>query len=380
MKLRSLALSLHRYAGVMTGILLVIICLTGSLLIFEPELDRLLNPKLFYITPQTQQISKQKVVNIAQKAYPNLKPHRVSVPQKNNEIYAVRMVSPQVQYTDIYINPYNGKIVGSRPGKQNLYSFLIDIHVSLLAGDTGKIVVGIYGLSLLFLILTGIILWPGWRKVATGFQIRWKSPAILLNYDLHKVGGILSAVFLILITFSGVAMVFYTQFESAVYSIMGTPPSLPEPTSKVVAGVPSMNADRLLKKAEAALPGAKTFNFYPAKEAEDPFWAWMIFPQEKNEFNKHFYVYLDQYTGKVLQVDDPRKTTLATRILNAQYILHIGSYGGLLMRILYAFIGFVVVVLVITGLALWRRRLWLIARRVEAMRHSQKVSVRTDHF
>ncbi|HAA33660.1 MAG TPA: hypothetical protein DCE56_45430 [Cyanobacteria bacterium UBA8553] len=106
----------------------------------------------------------------------------------------------------------------------------------------------------------------------------------------------------------------------------------------------------------------------------------MILTQEKNEFNKHLYVYLDQYTGKVLQVDDPRKATLATRILDAQYILHIGSYGGLPMRILYTLIGFVVVVLVITGLALWRRRLWLIARRVEAMRHSQKVSVHTDDF
>ncbi|MFB2983435.1 PepSY-associated TM helix domain-containing protein [Microseira sp. BLCC-F43] len=380
MKLRYFSLFLHRYAGVMTGILLVIICLTGSVLVFSEEIERLLNPKLFYVTPQSQQISVQRVVDTAQKAYPELKPQRVLVPQKPNETYTVLMTSPQERFTDVFINPYNGKILGSRPWEQTLYGILLDLHVKLFAGDTGKTVVGIYGLSLLFLSITGIILWPGWRKVATGFQIRWKSPTILVHYDIHKVGGILSVVFLSLITFTGVAMIFSTQFESAVYSMVGTPPQLGEPTSKVVAGVPSMSVDGLLKKASLALPGTRTFKFYPTKNTQDPFVVWMIFPQEKNEFNKHLYVYLDQYTGKVLQIDDPRKATLATRILDAQYILHIGSYGGLPMRILYAFIGCVVVVLLITGLALWRRRLWLIARRVEAIRHRQKVSVQTDHF
>lgn len=80
MNLRKPALILHRYAGVIAGILLIIIGLTGSLLVFEEEIDHILHPQLLHVTPQQQQISSQKIVETAQKLYPNLKPHRITTP------------------------------------------------------------------------------------------------------------------------------------------------------------------------------------------------------------------------------------------------------------------------------------------------------------
>lgn len=46
MKLHKNALLLHRYAGIIAGFLLLITCLTGSLLVFETELEHFLHPQL----------------------------------------------------------------------------------------------------------------------------------------------------------------------------------------------------------------------------------------------------------------------------------------------------------------------------------------------
>ena len=350
MKLRKPALTLHRYLGVMAGILLVIIGLTGSLLVFSEELEHFLNPHLLQVAPQGERVSPQLVVDVAQKVYPDLLPHRITVPQTSEQVYTVMMASPQDEYTDIYVNPYNAEVLGSRPWKQTLGGFLIESHVHLFAGDLGMQVVGICGLLLLLISMTGLILWAGWRRFATGFKIRWKSPWQLVNYDLHKVGGILSVVLLSLVAFTGAAMIFWTQFEGAVYWLTRTPIPV-EPTSKA-STLPPMGIDEILQKADTALPSAKTFKFFPAKKPEDPFKVWKTLPQ-KNDLSNDGMVYLDQYTGEVLRLDNDLKAPLATRIMNALHSLHIGSYGGVGVQIIYVFIGIAPTVLFITGFIIW---------------------------
>ena len=74
MKLRQLAFTLHRYIGVMLGLLLVLIGLTGSLLIFGNEIDRFLNPQLLQVPPQGQRVSIESVLKTAQQTYLDQKP------------------------------------------------------------------------------------------------------------------------------------------------------------------------------------------------------------------------------------------------------------------------------------------------------------------
>jgi len=103
------------------------------------------------------------VVDVAHKVHPDLLPHRITVPQTPEQVYTVMMVSPQDEYTDVYVNPYGGS---SRfaPLKQTRW-LLIESHVHLFAGDLGMQVVGICGLLLLLISVTGLILWTGWRRL-----------------------------------------------------------------------------------------------------------------------------------------------------------------------------------------------------------------------
>jgi len=55
--MRKLLLRLHLWAGSMAAAILLILGLTGSLLVFEDQIDRALNPQLWYVHPQGRRLS-----------------------------------------------------------------------------------------------------------------------------------------------------------------------------------------------------------------------------------------------------------------------------------------------------------------------------------
>ncbi|AFZ23799.1 putative iron-regulated membrane protein [Cylindrospermum stagnale PCC 7417] len=365
LKLRKLALVLHRYAGIIAGILLVTISLTGSLLVFSGEIEHFFQPQLLTVVPQEQVISAQQISDVAKIAYPNFKTHRLIVPEYPNWVYEVMMQSPKAESINVYINQYTGEVTGSRPWKQSLGGFLIDLHVHLLSGDIGGQVVGVCGVILLLMGVTGLILWNGWHNLKQGLRLRWNAPGKLVNYDLHKLGGMVSVTLLSLLAFTGTAMVFWTPVEAAMHSLTQTPLPPPAPVSKVVAGVPPMGIDDLLQKAQATFPAAKFYKIFPAKEPEDAFSVWMHLSDE-NEFNKTPWLYFDQYTGELLQIKSFNKAPFASQFMEAMVVLHFGEYGGWVSKVVYFIIGLSPLGLLITGLIMWQQRRWAEARRKEA--------------
>jgi uncharacterized iron-regulated membrane protein len=361
MKLRKTALILHRFVGVLVGVLLVVIGLTGSALVFWHEIDESLNPQLMHVVPQGDRLSLDAILKPVQRAYPNLKPDSIDLPLKPEGTYKVWLKSKHDKWIVTHVNPYTGAILGQRQWGQTLMTFIYDIHITFLAGEVGGIVVGICGVLLLLLVVTGLILWPGWRQFAQGFKIRWKSPVQLINYDIHKVGGIFSALFLLLIAFTGTAMIFYTQFEGMVYWLAGASKP-PEPKSTLIANSSPIAVDAILQNANTALPGGKTTYISLPKEPDG---AFRVTKKLDRDISPHgrSRVYLDRYSGKVLRVENALEAPLTARILNALFPLHIGVYGGLALRILYIFIGLAPAVLFITGFVLWWSKTYAVRAR-----------------
>ncbi len=373
-KLRQPALILHRYAGIVAGILLAIIGLTGSSLVFSEELDHFLHPQLLQVVPQEKRLPLETVLDTVREARPDLKVHRVIVPRELDGVYTVMMEAASEEYTNVYVNPYSGTILGSRPFEQTLAGFLIELHVNLFAGSYGAKVVGISGLLMLLLCLTGIILWPGWKRIAPGFKVRWKAPSRLVNYDVHKVVGILSLIFLAILAFTGSAMTFYETLDPAVNWITRAPSPPDPPTSQLVAGATPMTIDEVLRNADAALPGAETTKIFPAKTPEAAVNVWKKLPQDAHPYGGS-YVYLDQYTGVVLRAENTFKAPLNTWIWNQIYLFHVGTFGGLVTRVLYMIAGLTPIALSVTGYVLWRHRQWDQARRRESVRQAQRVQL-----
>lgn len=355
-KLQNLIFGLHRYLGLGVGLILVIVGLTGSLLVFVPELDaQVVQQRFGYVTPQEQPIAPDKLVETVKIAYANHSDWKVNQVQmvSNLPYYTVRLKRPDETQWEVFVNPYTGKVMGDRQRETAFFSRILDLHYALLSGEIGTIIVGIAALLLFILSITGIMLWPGWRKLISGFKIKWNAHPKRLNYDLHKVAGIITAAFLAVIAFTGFCWNFYDQTTPIIYAATLTPKP-PEVTSTIVKGQASLSLSEALRQSDLALPEAITTFINLPIEPDTVFEFYKKVPGDSEDFNS--YVKVDQYSGKVLDLQDGRVAKLGDRILNSFTPLHYGTFGGISTRILYVFVGLAPTVLLVTGFVMWRYR------------------------
>ena len=175
-----------------------------------------------------------------------------------------------------------------------------------------------------------------------------------VNFDIHKLAGIITAAFLTVIAFTGFCWNFYEFTTPLIYAATFTPPPPETPVSKLIVGQTCVGLSQILKQADAALPGTKTTVIYLPASPNDVFMAYKKFLHDSSDYNNA--VYLDQDSGEVLQVEDGRSQRLGDRVLDSFTSLHFGTFGGLPTRILYVFVGLAPLILFITGFVMWRHR------------------------
>ena len=359
-KLRSIIFYLHGSIGFFVGLLLIVIGLTGSLLVFEQDFDKLMIARHYgLITPQQVNfVSPESVANIIGAKYAareDLHLFRIYVPDPPSSPYVAQLSSANDLRTEIFIHPYTGKIMGERVWDHTLIGIILNLHYSLMSGDTGTVIVGIAAFLMCLLCISGLILWPGWRKLIAGFKIKLDAHRQRANFDIHKVAGIVTVVFLFFTGFTGFCWNF-SFTEPIIYAVTFTKqPS--SPVSKPIQGKSPLGLTEQLKNAHAALPGAVTKSIYFPDKPVDALQIRMKLPPESVEYGNS-NVYLDSYTGEVLRVDNGLKLPLGLRVLNSFVLLHYGTFGGLPTRILYVFVGLAPLILFITGLMMYWYRYW----------------------
>ncbi|MEH1907456.1 MAG: PepSY-associated TM helix domain-containing protein [Nostoc sp.] len=357
-KVRDIVFYLHRSIGFCVGLLLIVVGLTGSLLVFEQDFDHfMISQQYGHITPQQVQLSPESVVNTIEAKYPargDFHLFRIYLPDNPSSPYVGQLSSTDVQRKEVFINPYTGKIIGERITDKTLIGLTLSLHYSLMAGETGTVIVGIAAFLMCILTITGLVLWPGWRKLIAGFKIKLDAHPKRVNFDIHKVAGIITVFFLFFTGFTGFCWNFYDLTEPIIYAVTFTSkPS--EPVSKPIPSKSTLGLTEQLKIADAALAGAVTKSIYFPSKPEDALQIRMKLPQENEEYGNS-NIYLDQYSGKVLRVDNALKMPLGDRVLNSFIPLHYGTFWGLPSRIFYVFVGLAPLILFVTGFVMWRDR------------------------
>ncbi|MEH2082239.1 MAG: PepSY-associated TM helix domain-containing protein [Nostoc sp.] len=357
-KLRDLVFTLHRYIGLAVGLIAIIVGLTGTLLVFHSEISSFdQQHRIGTITPQGEPLPIEVVLNTVKKTYadqPDAPVQRIYLPSKPNEPMNVILKTKQNEWTENYINPYTGAIIGNnlKPSFiQKSFEILYPLHYALLGGDLGYKFVGIIGLLMSFMSITGIILWPGWRRLISGIKIKWNAHPKRVNFDVHKVAGVITAVFLIFAFFTGFCWSFSEFVNPAIYALTFSKQQT-DPVSVPIAGKSPLRLTQQLKTAQAALPTGELRRIYFPTKPEEALNVAFKLPQETEDYGQSS-VYLDQYSGKVLRVNSSLKLSLGDRILNSFTPLHYGTFWGLPSRIFYLFVGLAPLVLSVTGFVMW---------------------------
>jgi uncharacterized iron-regulated membrane protein len=326
------------------AIFVVILGLTGSIMAFEDEIDHLTNPRLFKVEPAGMPMPLDDLGKKVQEAHPG----------KRVGGYGMG-VSPDLSYyvsvggSAVYVNQYTGEILGERTGPTWL-SQVHQLHLRLLAGAAGKTVVSWAGVLMLLLTISGLYLWWPVKRLsvnwAAGGRRRW--------FDLHNTIGVVALVFLCVLSVTGIVIGFDSVTSPMFYRMTS---SQPYPFAVPVAPKPGarlQTPDEAVAAARMAMPGAAPIAV-SAPNAKSAYRVAMRFPEDRTPGGRT-RVFVDPYTGAVVQAESSRTTAAGTRIINLNRAIHTGDVFGIPSKLLMSLASLAAAAQVATGLTMWWKR------------------------
>lgn len=361
MKYRKQFRTVHLWLTFLLGLFVASAGLSGGVLVFRKEIDRMLAPGLLRVEPGGAPAPLAEVMAAVERARPGDLVGMVSMPRAPDETYEVWTQSAARPRTAgihlVYVDPYSAEVLGTRRATRAPMLVLLYWHTQyLVGGAVGTTLTALGGVAVVALSVTGVVLWwPGRRKLRTALTIKRGAGWRRTLYDLHRAGGFYLLPLLLLISTSGLALVFHDQTWSLVNRLTGSPPEPEVPTVAVPAGASALPTDSLLRVADRVLPDAPTVRLLLPRRPGEPFIARKRFESELHPNGKTF-VMLDPYTGEVLALRSALEAPPGWRIADTLYPLHKGAVGGIWTRILHALAGLMLGVFFITGWILWWNR------------------------
>lgn len=351
---------LHSWLGLVTGIFLILLGLSGSVLVFRPELDKYFNRELLTISPSRTAASGKVLSDCyAQitRRYPNLDGIAWLNPDAGpGDAYNFRMYFNDTRLLTydlalISINPNTGTILREGPASQFTPSFLewlFQFHFSFQLGIPGAALTAFFGITMLLSLLTGAVVYRKmlWRVLT--FQVsvnrkNWRT----ISSDLHRIVGVWSLLFNLVIFFTGFWMnLFAFKPKTWQNELVATKPN-------TLMAAP---ADALYQNALAAMPDLTPTYVYLPTQPGRKFEVRGFSAGEWKLWGSGNSVRMDQQTGAVLSVTRFAGKSLGEKVEATFHPLHVGNFGGLAVKILYVLIGLTPGLLGITGFLLWWRR------------------------
>lgn len=363
-RLRGLIRRLHLWLGLTIGGLLALLGLTGSVLVFYPELDALLHPGIGVQEADTpvREPDWDRALATVRKTYPDKDgPWRFEVTGKTGAIPA-RYYDPAerpgyaFRPMMVWLAPDGGQVLRRDYWGEYAMTFIYDLHYRLLLGETGGAVLGWLGFVMLALLLSGLWAWWPRGSLAKAFRLKLHGHPQRRLRDWHKFTGLSGLIFLIILTMTGIMLELPDQSDAALGSIGLAVDAMPHVHATVPPSGQSVSAAAVIRAGRAALPGARIAWIETPPEKGGNFRLRMQVAGDPSRRFPHSYVWVDSANGQMVAVHDATKARSGSVINNWIHPLHEGSAGGLAGRLLVALSGLLPSILLVTGLLRWRAR------------------------
>lgn len=249
--------------------------------------------------------------------------------------------------TMVWFSADGTRIVRAEAWGGYLMSWIYQLHMTLLAGDTRGQVVGWSGVAMLLLLVSGVMAWwprGSWRKA---LAFKGDAAPIRRLHDLHKLFGLWSMALLFVLVTTGVllALPAVTQALFRPAAVLARK-SLGDGTGRITIV-------RAFKVAHRALPDGRIVFVNVPSAPDTPIRVRLQVPGDPHQRFPGSYVFVDQPSGRVLAVHDLPRAGTGAFLMSWIRTLHDGTVGGMATRILAVLLGFVPTLLFATGLLHW---------------------------
>ncbi|WP_394824366.1 PepSY-associated TM helix domain-containing protein [Pendulispora albinea] len=348
---------IHKWTSLICTAFMLLLCVTGLPLIFHEEIDRALGyvatPKEMPGEAQRANVDDMVAASLARKPG-----HAVQFLFEDaaEPVWYVRLgetaaaEEPSAVYS---FDARTGEYLNEYPLNQGLTNVLLRLHVDMFAGLKGTLFLGFMGLLLVASLVSGAVLYaPYMQKLHFGTVRRDRSPR-LKWLDLHNLLGIATLVWFLVVGATGVintlAIPVFGWWQTTELAEMTAPYRDKPPLESI--GSPQKAIDSALE----ALPGTKLgFIACPGNPFAGPH-HYVAFMKGTTPWTSKLAkpALIDARTSKVVET---RSLPWYVSALLVSQPLHFGDYGGLPLKILWAVLDTLSIVVLGSGLYLWLRR------------------------
>ncbi|UOR06425.1 PepSY domain-containing protein [Hymenobacter aerilatus] len=407
--LRKFILDIHLWLGVGSGLILFIVCLSGTLYTFRNEIVQAVEAQAYHVTPPAtgQPLPAATLVSRLEQAYPASKVVGLGIPADAERAWTFSLTTREAlarqlaeekaeqqaggkpggeghkrggkegrggkggkrgnqDSQTLLVNPYTAAVQGNtETGVSEFFRSVMGLHRWLLIeGGVGQLLVGSATLIFIVLQLTGLALWAPaklkqwskWKMWRPGFVIKTNASPKRLNHDLHNTLGFYALGLLTVMSLTGLCWSFewYRDGLSSVLGakVFGGRGEKPLPSAVPATTGQTLSADDYLALAnrQLAYPGDVRLNLPKGPEGS----------ASVQKTKTGFFALagtdrltLDQYSGAVLKADIFAAKPFNEQLTSLIKPLHTGEVAGTFSKILYFLACLIATSLPITGVIIW---------------------------
>lgn len=395
--MRKIFRNIHLWLSVPFGILITLICFSGAALVFEKEVMELCHHELYFVkkVEAAPLPMEQLMTKVAATLPDSVSVTGVNISSDPERAYQVTLSKPR--RASMYVDQYTGEIIGKYE-RAPFFNFMFRMHRWLLDSMKqdggifwGKMIVGTSTLMFVFVLISGIVVW--WPRTRKALK---NSLKIVANkgwrrfwYDLHVAGGMYALVFLLAMALTGLTWSFqwyrtgfYKTFGVEVQPSMGHGNAAANATAKggKREESPEGRSGRPGNRGEKP-EGRGEHSESRERRKRSPYTNWQQVYEQLAEANPDYKLIsvsdgsasvalprfgnqrgTDRYkfnprNGEITETTLYKDLDNSGKIRGWIYSVHVGSWGGMLTRILTFIAALVGASLPLTGYYLWIRRL-----------------------
>jgi uncharacterized iron-regulated membrane protein len=350
---------IHKWSSLICTLFMLMLCITGLPLIFHEEIDELLHEQVdaASVPAGTPKANLDQAVANAISNVPEKVPHFLVWDRHEPDVLLVS-IGPSLDADPtknrfVRLDAHTGAFLDSPDVTGRFTYIMLKLHTDMFAGLPGKLFLGLMGILFCVAIVSGVVVYsPSMRKLRFG-TYRSSRPRIVRWLDVHNLVGITTVVWMLVVGFTGVL----NTWADLVIK-MWQFGQLAEMTAQYRDRPAPVHLSSLQSAVDVAM-----------KAIPDMEPAFVAFPGTIFSSKNHYGVFMRGNTPLTSRLLKPALVDAETGVLTDSrtmpwYVstllisqpLHFGDYGGMPLKIIWAILDILTIVILVTGLYLWMKR------------------------
>ncbi|UZR99385.1 PepSY-associated TM helix domain-containing protein [Chondrinema litorale] len=365
-KVRKFFNDVHLWLGIASGLILFVVCLTGTIYTFSSEIQEMLNAEVYEVKNEAGLPRKtEEEIITAVEAELGAKVSSIEIPADAERSLGLNVKKEGKRRGTTYlVDPYTAEIKGTTKGAgSEFFMVMFRLHRWLLLDmNVGRPIVGWATVIFVIILLTGMVIWfpqkvKYWRQ---GLKIKSNAGWKRINHDLHNALGFYAFILMLVMALTGLQWSF-EWYRTGLYDILGVDRSRGRgPKEEKAVNLPEQEVKLSLadyiKKADESLPYEGDYRLNLPQENQ----ASVSVSKYKTGFfapNGGDELKLNKYTAEVESLEKFSDKPLNEKIARSIKALHVGNVYGTFSKILYFIACLIATSLPVTGTIIWINKL-----------------------